>query len=59
MHLEAPVPLLTDLLPELPQDLSGLVRRLMEKRPQDRPQSAAEVSEILKLLATGGGTSRL
>jgi hypothetical protein len=32
----------------------------MEKRPGDRPQSAAEVAEILKILATGaGGISRM
>jgi hypothetical protein len=32
----------------------------MEKRQEDRPQSVAEVVEILKMLASsGGGTSRL
>jgi eukaryotic-like serine/threonine-protein kinase len=58
MHLEAPVPSLSGILPDLPSDMSDLVRRLMEKRPEDRPQSAAEVVEILKMLAArGGGTS--
>jgi hypothetical protein len=32
----------------------------MEKRPEHRPQSAAEVVEILKMLAAmGGGSSRM
>jgi serine/threonine-protein kinase len=60
MHLEARIPSLTDTLPDLSPDLGALVRRLMEKRPEDRPQSAAEVVEILKMLAaSGGGTSRM
>jgi serine/threonine-protein kinase len=59
MHLEAPVPTLADTLPEPPPELVVLVRRLMEKHPDRRPQSAAEVVEILKLVAAGGGTSRL
>ena len=55
MHLEAPVPSLTEVMPDLPLDLDALAKRLMEKRPEDRPQSAAEVVEILKMLAAGGG----
>jgi serine/threonine-protein kinase len=60
LHLEAPVPPLADALPDLPADLGALVGRLMAKRQADRPQSAAEVVEILKMLAaSGGGTSRV
>jgi serine/threonine-protein kinase len=59
LHLNAAVPTLTDTMPDLPQDLVVLVARLMEKRQEHRPQSAAEVVEILKLVAAGGGTSRL
>jgi serine/threonine-protein kinase len=60
MHLDDPVPSLADTMPDLPSDLGFLVRRLMEKHPGDRPQSAAEVVEILKMLAVGGGgTSRI
>ena len=55
MHLEAPVPSLAEAAPDLPGDLIALVGRLMAKRPGDRPQSAAEVVEILKMLAVGGG----
>jgi serine/threonine-protein kinase len=58
MHLEAPVPSLAEAQPDLPPDLANLAERLMEKRPEHRPQSAAEVVEILKMLAaTGGGAS--
>ncbi|HEX7554285.1 MAG TPA: protein kinase, partial [Geothrix sp.] len=60
MHLEAPVPSMMEALPDFPSELGLLVSRLMEKRPEDRPQSAVEVVEILKMLAaSGGGTSRL
>jgi HAMP domain-containing protein len=60
MHLEAPVPSLAEAMPGLPLELSILVGRLMEKCPEDRPQSAAEVVEILKMLAAGAGaTSRM
>jgi len=60
MHLEAPVPSLMEALPDLPPELVTLAERLMEKRPEDRPQSAAEVVEILKMLAaSGGGSSRM
>lgn len=60
LHLEAPVPSMLEALPDLPPELGLLVSRLLAKRQEDRPQSAAEVVEILKMLAaSGGGTSRL
>ena len=59
LHLQAAPPSLLETAPELPPDLGALVWRLMAKRPEDRPQSAAEVAEILKLLASGGNSSRL
>ncbi|WP_243384186.1 serine/threonine-protein kinase [Geothrix alkalitolerans] len=60
LHLDAPPPSLGEAVPDLPPDLGLLVARLMAKRPEDRPQSAAEVVEILKALAAhGGATSRL
>ncbi|BDU71937.1 serine/threonine-protein kinase [Mesoterricola silvestris] len=54
MHLEAPIPSMAGRAPDLPRDLDFLVTRLMAKRKEDRPQSAAEVVEILKLIAAGG-----
>lgn len=44
---------LRTLLPEIPQELSGLVDRLLEKDPVDRPQAACEVAEALERI--GGG----
>lgn len=53
LHLHAPVRFMDDLAPGLPQELNHLVARLMAKRREDRPQSAAEVVEILKVVAAG------
>jgi serine/threonine-protein kinase len=52
-HLNAPVPSLSELAPEASREFTQLVARLMAKRREDRPPSAAEVVEILKLLAAG------
>ncbi|HEY9442684.1 MAG TPA: protein kinase [Gemmatimonadales bacterium] len=43
--------------PDLPPALCGLVMRLMEKRPEDRPQSAEEVTRLLDGVATPSGGS--
>lgn len=51
LHLHAPPQPLGDLVLGLPEELVHLVSRLMAKDPDDRPQSAAEVVEILKSLA--------
>lgn len=60
LHLDIKAPALADLAPDLPPDLGTLVGRLLEKRPEHRPQSAAEVTEILRILAAGdGGSSRV
>jgi serine/threonine-protein kinase len=60
MHLERPAPALLAWAPEAPPDLGALVARLLDKHKEERPQSAAEVVEILKMLASSsGGTSRL
>ena len=54
MHLSAPVPRAKDLAPDLPDGFSFLLERLMQKRMEDRPSSALEVTETLKVLASGG-----
>lgn len=44
MQINAPIPPVGDHVPE---ELAVLVRRLLAKSPAERPQSAAEVSEVL------------
>ncbi len=61
MHLSSPVPKAKDMAPDLPDGFSYLLERLMAKRIEDRPASALEVAEILKILASGnpGETKRI
>ncbi|MFE0384520.1 protein kinase [Streptomyces bungoensis] len=46
-HANEPAPPLADRRPDVPDDLRTLVERLLEKRPEDRPGSAAEVAALL------------
>ncbi|HJU84377.1 MAG TPA: protein kinase [Holophagaceae bacterium] len=55
MHLTSPVPSVRSAVPDLPSAFAYLLERLMAKRMEDRPSSAAEVVETLKLIAAGGG----
>lgn len=43
-------PLLVELRPEAPRELSALVARLLAKNPEDRPASAQEVAQRLRAL---------
>jgi serine/threonine protein kinase len=47
-HQFRPPPDLTDLRAAVPPALAAVVARMMAKRPEDRPQSAAEVIESLR-----------
>jgi len=51
-------PPLRQSLPELPQELSDLIERLLEKSPVGRPGSAREVVQILSALTVGEGGAR-
>jgi serine/threonine protein kinase len=42
-----------ELNPKVPDALSGLIDRLLEKKPADRPESAAEVAKALRLIERG------
>ena len=62
MHRAAPIPLLTDRLPEgtpLPRGLQELIDQAMAKSPGDRFQSAIELAEAIDDVASSaeGGTS--
>ena len=50
-HVNQPVPALTGLAPDVPEELCRWVEWLLAKAPSDRPQSAAEASEALEQLA--------
>ncbi|MBK8726865.1 MAG: protein kinase [Holophagaceae bacterium] len=56
MQLNAPIPKAKDMSPDLSEGFSFLVERLMQKKKEDRPASASEVVEILKILAAGGSS---
>ena len=46
-------------MPDAPQELVELIDQLLEKHPDNRPQSAGEVVEALKQIAGGLGTLQL
>lgn len=48
-HLDAPAPVLRQVVPEMPRALEGLLARMFAKRPQFRP-SAADVLRELEAL---------
>ena len=52
-HLHAPPVPPRARNPELPPGLDALILRLLSKAPEDRPASAAEVSQALEQLAEG------
>ncbi|HEX6985159.1 MAG TPA: serine/threonine-protein kinase, partial [Planctomycetaceae bacterium] len=49
-HLNAPAEPLQDVRPDLPVALAELVQKMMEKRPERRYQSAADLAEDLRAL---------
>ena len=58
MHLGAPIPDPGELNPGLPDDFRNLLRLLMAKAKEERPATATEVVELLKLVASGAGETR-
>lgn len=50
-HARDQAPLAHEVNPDVPVELSALVAGLLEKRPEDRPQSAEEVADILDRMA--------
>ena len=56
-HITEPVAPITDARPSLPPALAEVVMRSLEKNPPDRPQTAAEVYQVLESLATTSGSA--
>jgi tetratricopeptide (TPR) repeat protein len=56
-HITEAVEPITDLRPTLPPALGELVMRCLAKNPADRPQTAAEIHQVLESLATTSGAS--
>jgi len=56
-HITEPVGPITDARPSLPPALAELVMRCLEKNPPDRPQTAAEIYQVLESLATTSGSA--
>ncbi len=52
-HLSAPAPLARSMTPDVPGALEHLLGKLLEKRPEDRPQSAGDLVRTFEVL--GGG----
>jgi serine/threonine protein kinase len=44
-HIAAPPPLLSNVRPDLPYALSGVIQRALAKNPEDRQRSATELSQ--------------
>lgn len=51
--LRDPPPLLTDLRPDAPRELAGLIHRCLEKEPEQRPQSARDIATALREIGDG------
>ncbi|WP_372366626.1 serine/threonine-protein kinase [Candidatus Uabimicrobium sp. HlEnr_7] len=46
-HAKAPIPSVKSIRSEVPQVLDDLIRQLMAKKPQERPQSATFIADFL------------
>ncbi|MDX2010697.1 MAG: serine/threonine-protein kinase [Myxococcaceae bacterium] len=51
-HVSRPVPSVLKLVPSLPDELDGLVQRMMAKTPEDRPASMGDVRAELKAIVS-------
>lgn len=54
-HAQKPIPPIRSLRPSVPEPLSAVLERMLEKSPADRFQTAAEVAKALESFATGKG----
>ncbi len=54
MHVDAPVPSASSVVPGLPKGLDAVLARCLAKWPQDRYQTAAELLTALETAVSGG-----
>ncbi|MDX2075430.1 MAG: protein kinase [bacterium] len=58
-HIRNPVPLASDINPNIPKDLAEIVRKVMDKEPRDRYRTADQLGQILiaykERMDAGGG----
>ncbi|MGE0791636.1 MAG: serine/threonine-protein kinase [Sandaracinaceae bacterium] len=54
--MQAPVPEVKALRPDVPDELNALVRRMMDKFPEGRPGSCEEVRRLLQPFRTGSSS---
>jgi formylglycine-generating enzyme required for sulfatase activity len=54
-HAQQPIPDLQTLCPEVPEAVATLCRRMLAKKPEDRPQSMAEVLTALSACPVTAG----
>jgi len=52
-HLNAPVPRISEAVPEIDEALDSLVHRMMAKNPGDRPPNVDEVLEVITSILDG------
>jgi len=50
-HVQEPVPPVTELRPDLPDDLAALLDRMLDKTPDDRPATPGDVAEAISSLS--------
>ena len=53
---QEPLPL-THFRPDIPEDLDAIIMRSLQKRPEDRPQTAQELVQAMRPLTLGSGTA--
>ncbi|MDZ4671689.1 MAG: protein kinase [Phototrophicales bacterium] len=60
-HIRNPVPLASDINPNVPKDLAEIVRKVMDKEPRDRYRTADQLGQILiaykERMDAGGGVA--
>ncbi len=58
-HVHHPIPAITQVVPEVPAELETLLRRMLAKRPDDRPDTPRAVVELLTPWCGGANTAEL